>query len=55
MVLETDFVVVVVKPKSSVMDRLVGWSLVRETQMNMEDLFSLVIIKTSRSRNNVAS
>nr|AWA44923.1 UPI0001A83545 related cluster [Saccharum officinarum] len=49
MVLETNYVVVSAKLKSSVMDQLVGWSLVREARTNMEELFRLEIVKISRS------
>nr|AWA45125.1 UPI0001A83545 related cluster [Saccharum spontaneum] len=49
MVLETNSVVVSAKLKSSVMDQLVGWSLVREARTNMEELFRLEIVKISRS------
>jgi ribonuclease HI len=54
MVLETNSVVVSAKLKSSVMDQLVGWSLVREAWTNMEELFRLEIVKISRSPNNAA-
>jgi ribonuclease HI len=54
MVLETDSAVVAAKLKSSVMDRSVGWSIVREVRMYMEELFSLDIVKISRSQNYVA-
>jgi len=32
----------------------VSWSLVREVRTNMKELFSLDIVKISRSQNNVA-
>ena len=54
MVLETDCVVVAAKLKNTDQDRSVGWSLVREAQIAMEELSSLDIVKIGRSQNNVA-
>jgi len=54
MMLETDCAVVAAKLKSNVQDRSIGWSLIREARMAMEDLCRLEIAKISRSQNNVA-
>ena len=54
MVLETDCAVVAAKLKNTDQDRSVGWSLVREAQIAMEELSSLDIVKIGRSQNNVA-
>lgn len=48
MVLEIDSAVVAAKLKSNLLDRSVGWSLVREARMNMEQLCRLEIAKSSR-------
>ena len=54
MVLETDCAMVAAKLKNTDQDRLVGWSLVHEAQIAMEELSSLDIVKIGRSQNNVA-
>jgi ribonuclease HI len=54
MVLETDCDVVAAKLKNTIQDRSVGWSLVREAHVAMEELSSLDIVNIGRSQNNVA-
>ena len=54
MVLETDCAVVAAKLKNTDQDRLVGWSLVHEAQIAMEELSGLEIVKIGRCHNNVA-
>jgi hypothetical protein len=54
MVLETDCAMVAAKLKNTIQDHSVGWSLVHEAQVAMEELSSLDIVKIGRSQNNVA-
>ena len=54
MVLETDCAVVAAKLKNTDQDRSVGWFLVREAHIAMEEFSSLDIVKIRRSQNNVA-
>ena len=54
MVLKTDCDVVAAKLNNTDQDRSVGWFLVREAHIAMEELNSLDIVKIGRGQNNVA-
>ena len=54
MVLKTDCDVVAAKLNNTDQDRSVGWSLVHESQIAMEELSGLDIVKIGRCHNNVA-
>jgi hypothetical protein len=53
-VLETDCAVVTEKLNNNTKDRSLDRSLIREAQLDMEELCRLEIVKISRCQNNVA-